>query len=310
MGRPLVSVVMATFERQHLLARSIVGYTLSKGITPREDLELVVVDDGSTDGTAEFVRAWSRVSNIRSVVVQPHPKPHGWRDCGAVLNHGIRASSGEYIIITHPEVIPGRKSITDCVHQLERFELNRDDTGHGPAYYMNRGLPIPQLGLYACCPVYYLSPRDQERIDTVPWADKGNLALREIEGFYDQDDNGNPDYRHDVTDRVATPGFRIPAWESWVFGGMSRKTWKILGGMLVTKHWGSVDIAFMERRRALHIPNHTTSDPEAIVAHQCHDLKDDVKTPRCMETWKKELSTYNLRDPRLLCWPEVDELGW
>ena len=312
MGRPLVSVVMATYQRGHLLERSLAGYGNSHG-PHKDDLEIVVVDDDSTDGTESLVRHWSHLSGVRAVVVSPHPKRTDWRDCGAVLNHGIRASSGEYVIVTHPEVIPGRRSVIDCVTALQQFEKSRrpeDIFPYHPAYYMDRGLPIPPLGLYACCPVYYLSPRDQERIDTVPWREKGNVALRDIEGFYDQDANGNPDYRHDVTDKVATPGFRIPTWESWVFGGMSRKTWKLLGGMWESQRWGSVDIAFMERRRVLNIPNFTANDPESIVVHQNHDGPNDVKTPRDMDAWVEELRTVPLRDAREMCFPRCDELGW
>lgn len=306
MTRPLVSVVMATYQRAHLLARSLVGYECSKGLSPPDDLELVVIDDGSTDNTRAIVEEWSHRTGIAAAVLTPHPKRTAWRDCGAVLNYGIRASSGQHILLTHPEVIPGRQSICSCVSRLEAFEGGRKFAY--TAEYC--GSTEPPIGLYTSCPIYYLSPRDQELIDSVPWRERGNLTLREMPGFYESDTNGNPDYTHRATDTVAQPGSRLPTWESWVFGGCSRETWKRLGGMLTTQRWGSVDVAFVARRQALGIANHTTPHPETICCHQNHDLPGDVKTPRDMGAWERELSGHNLRDPNQLRHPAVDELGW
>lgn len=317
MTRPLVSVVMAAYQRGHLLDRSLDGYERSAGLYPPEDLELVVVDDGSTDQTRAIVETWSHRTGVRAVVLTPHPKRVGWRDCGAVLNDGIRAAAGEHVLITHPEVIPGRKSVFACVEQLVAFERRRAEARRAAEekWHWSDG-PPPEcevdcpLGLYVSCPVYYLSPREQELIDTVPWRGRDNLAVREIPGFYDEDANGNPDYSHRATDSVAQPGSRLPTWESWVFGGCSRETWKRLGGMLVSQKWGAVDVAFMQRRRALGVPTHTTPDPETIVVHQNHDGPDDVKTPRDMQAWVRELQAFDLTDPARLKYPGVDELGW
>lgn len=301
MTRPIVSVVLASYERAHLLCRSLVCYERSEGLDVRSDLELVVIDDHSSDGTRELVLDWSRTTGIRTVVVTDAPKLQSWRDCGAVLNVGIRASTGRHVLLTHPEVMPGRRSIAACVEQLEEFERTEREPTKG---YLYRGL----VGLYACCRVYYLSPRDQERIDSVPWRDEGPLAVRQIPGFYDEDTNGNPNYTHRATDIVAQPGSRLPYWESWVFGGHSRETWKRLGGMLETKEWGSVDIAWHARRLALGIPNHTCPADDTIVVHQNHDLPGNVPTPRDMDVWVKELKNVDLRTPSKLVYPAVDNL--
>lgn len=296
--RPLCSVVMATYQRAHLLARSLVCY--EKQDFENDRFELMVIDDHSTDGTRDLVLEWSKRTGIKAVVLTPSPKSESWRDCGAILNVGIRASSGEHVVLTHPEVLPGRRSVAACVEALQGFESFRATTP------MSTG-----IGLYACCTPYYLSPRDQERIDTVPWREQGAGVVTQIQDFYDEGPGGNPDYRHNVTEKVGTPGFRIRTWESWVFGGHSRETWKRLGGFgPVTKTWGACDVAFHARRRTLGIPNHTCTGADCMVVHQNHDRPGDVLTPRDMDAWVKELSTYDLQTPSKLVWPEVDELGW
>ena len=298
MSRPLISVVMATYQRRHLLERSLRCYELSKGIDPKGDLEIVVIDDSSTDGTKETVQAWSNQTGIRATVLCPYPKRESWRDCGAILNCGIRTSLGKHVLLTHPEVMPGLLSVKRCVDELEGFEKLR-----GPNN-LNR------IGLYACCRVYYLSPRDQVLLDTVDWKNKGALAVREIPQFYEEDTNGVADYMHRATDIVAQPNSRMPTWESWVFGGCSRETWKRLGGMLESQLWGSVDIAFHARRRTLGIGNHTCPEEGTIVIHQNHNLPGDIETPRDMNAWQQELSTYDLTTPSRLVYPAVDNLGW
>jgi hypothetical protein len=291
---------MSTFQRAHLLVRSLACYGRQE--FPKSELELVVIDDSSTDHTYQMVWEWANATGIKTVYLRPYPKGVNWRDCGAVLNYGIRASSGKHVLLTHPEVMPGRTSVLDCVKRLDEFERGRIDQGE-----MKYRSPI---GLYTCCRVYYLSPRDQVLLDSVNWQEEGNLAVRGIDQFYEADTNGHPDYCHRATDVVAQPGSRLPKWESWVFGGCSRETWKRLGGMLTTQQWGAVDIAWTARRRALGIPNHTCPDGSAICIHQNHNLPGDVETIRDESKWKEELRSVDLMTTSKLIYPAIDELGW
>lgn len=289
---------MATYNRAHLLVRSLKSYAAQE--FDNKEMELVVIDDGGDDGTDKILDMFSRRAGVRTVYLRPMPKePGSWRDCGAVLNYGIRASAGRHIILTHPEVMPGRASVRKCVEVLEDYEkANQTNRARGSV-----------VGQYASCKVYYMGRHDQEKIDTVPWPEEGNTAVRQISGFYTDDPNGNPDYRHEVTDLVGKPGFRIKTWESWVFGGCSRETWRRLGGMVETSKWGSVDIAFHSRRHALGIGNWTCPDDDSIVVHQNHDGPGDVQTPRDMAAWQQELRDFP-RTPSELCFPKIDNLGW
>ncbi len=292
MSRPVVSIVFSTYQRWHLLARSLVCYENHE--FNNDNLEMICVDDHSTDGTRDLVLDWSRRTGIKTVVLTVAPKYESWRDCGATLNTGIRVSTGKHVILTHPEVMPGKRSVQSCVDRLETFEFLRG--------------PDSPVGLYSCCRPYYLSPQDQGRLDGVPWQTEGALAVRQIPGFYTEDRNGHPDYTHAATDSVGKPGSRLPEWGSFVFGGHSRETWKRLGGLCPTQRWGSVDVHWMNRRRVLGIPNHTCPDDETIVVHQSHDLPTDVKTPRVESVWREELSGDDLYNPVKLVWPYVDYL--
>lgn len=299
MDNILCSVVMSTYNRMHLLLRSLVCY--EKQQFDNDRFELIIVDDGSSDGTRELVLGWSSHTGIKVTYLVPSPKNTGWRDCTATINHGIRVSQGQHILLTHPEIMIGRTSVAECVAQLEEFEKRRIDMGP-------KELRSP-IGLYACCKSYYLSPRDQELIDTVDWKSEGPITVRKIDQFYEADIGGHPDFSHRATDMVATPGARIPFWQSWIFGGHSRRTWKELGGMLLTTKWGSCDVGWMHRRQVLGIANHTCPNDSSIVVHQCHDLPNDIKTPRIPEEWQKELNTVSM-NPNDLIFPKINEIGW
>ena len=80
-----VSVIIPTRNRAHMLSEAI-DSVLSQTYG---DFELVVVDDGSTDGTAEVVAAYqdSRIAYYRQVN----------RERGAARNRGVALSHGEYL---------------------------------------------------------------------------------------------------------------------------------------------------------------------------------------------------------------------
>jgi len=78
-------VVIPTHDRAHL-----VGDAVRSALAQTQgDLEVIVVDDGSTDGTASVIAAIDdpRVRFLR----QPH------LGIGAARNHGIRAARGRYL---------------------------------------------------------------------------------------------------------------------------------------------------------------------------------------------------------------------
>ena len=84
--KPTVSVVIPTYCRAHLLGRAIQS-VLNQTY---QDLEIIIVDDGSSDNTDEVVKSLKdeRIRYIR------HEKNKG---ATAARNTGIKAARGEYI---------------------------------------------------------------------------------------------------------------------------------------------------------------------------------------------------------------------
>jgi glycosyltransferase involved in cell wall biosynthesis len=88
MTSPLVSVVIPTFNRGYCLGRaieSVLGQTHGR-------IEVIVVDDGGTDDTAQVVEAYRRRDDRVRYVRRANAGP------AAARNTGIRRARGEFVV--------------------------------------------------------------------------------------------------------------------------------------------------------------------------------------------------------------------
>lgn len=101
-GEALVSVIVPAFNCEHTISTALASLTAQTW----RPLEILVVDDGSTDDTADVVRRWaSRDRRIRLLSLG--------RNQGAYVarNEGLAAAQGEFITVhdaddwSHPEKI-------------------------------------------------------------------------------------------------------------------------------------------------------------------------------------------------------------
>ena len=82
--RPIVSVIMPTYNRASLLPKAI-DSVFSQNYP---DIELIVVNDGSTDNTEEALEPYrDKITYIK--------KANG--GCGDAKNAGLKAANGKYI---------------------------------------------------------------------------------------------------------------------------------------------------------------------------------------------------------------------
>ena len=91
-----ISVIIPTYNRRHVLERTLPG-VLAQDFPP-QDYEVIVVMDGSTDGTAEMLRDLKPKCSLR-VLESQH------RGAGAARNVGIRAAVGELVLFLDDDLI-------------------------------------------------------------------------------------------------------------------------------------------------------------------------------------------------------------
>ncbi|MDZ4078812.1 MULTISPECIES: glycosyltransferase family 2 protein [Hydrocarboniphaga] len=87
---PLFTVLIPTYNRAHLVTRAL------NSVAAQEfsDFEIVVVDDGSSDGTLGEVRRWSQRTGLPVTSIW---KPNG--GAHSAYNLGVRQARGEYIVV-------------------------------------------------------------------------------------------------------------------------------------------------------------------------------------------------------------------
>ena len=142
----LISVIIPLYNHQYFIGeclQSVYNQTY-------RDLELIVVDDGSTDGSRETA----------SQILQACPFPSqliGQNNQGAhaAINRGIRASKGEYLSILNSD---------DCYHPRRLEILERQAKRSGSRFLFSEINHIDQIGnqLDSCtdhCYYYHLSHR-------------------------------------------------------------------------------------------------------------------------------------------------------
>ncbi|HET9666256.1 MAG TPA: glycosyltransferase, partial [Desertimonas sp.] len=95
-----LSIVIPTFGRCRRLERLLAELELRLAGEAGADVEVIVVDDGSTDGTAEFLAAYRPTYQLRAVTQANGGQP-------SALNHGLRLARGTICLFLDDDILPG-----------------------------------------------------------------------------------------------------------------------------------------------------------------------------------------------------------
>lgn len=147
MHRPLVSIVIPAWN-----SATYVGAAISGALAQTyENIEVVVVDDGSTDGTARIAAAYG--SQVRLVSQANHGVAHA-------RNAGIRASSGAFIALCDSDDI-----LLSCHVETAMQTLESADRSHWVAhpFWLFRESAVERLKV----PNFMGKPVGDEQVDAI-----------------------------------------------------------------------------------------------------------------------------------------------
>lgn len=158
--KQLLSVVIPIYNREELAWRAI-DSVMTQDLPDGWTMELIVVDDGSTDGTAAMLRRAQRERAGEGRRVRIVTREHTGTP-GAVRNHGVALSEGECIAFldSDDEWLPGKllqqiplhyEAGVDFSHTRERWIRNgREISQEGRRFSHRRSGDLLEDALVKC----------------------------------------------------------------------------------------------------------------------------------------------------------------
>jgi GT2 family glycosyltransferase len=119
--RPAVSVIVPTYNRRHQLHRTLLG--LAEQQLPDHRFETIVISDGSTDGTSEYLRGDATPLPVVALD-QANAGP------AAARNRGIEAARADLIVFVDDDIVPAPGLI--AAHLSAHESLGDDLISIGP----------------------------------------------------------------------------------------------------------------------------------------------------------------------------------
>lgn len=229
---PIVSVILPTYNREALLGRAIRS-VLAQSL---RELELIVVDDASTDGTAAVVQSFA-VTDPRLIYIR---QPYNQR-AAAARNLGIRRARGEFVAFQDDDDFWFLEKLEKQLRVIRAagpavglnlcafFKWTRSGTRYvGGAAEFNKALP--HLGHDA----------NKALISTPSWLARKEVLVRA--GFFDERMRAWDDWEYSlrIGDHCRFSHLEEPLWvQDWHGGGaMARSQASIAHdlSLIVAKH--------------------------------------------------------------------------
>ena len=269
------SVIIPTYNRRELLGHTL--NSLARQTLPRDEFEVIVVDDGSSDGTEDTVRGFHDRLRLR-YFFQPD---EGWRVAHA-RNVGIRNAGSDICVF----IDSGLLLHSGCVAAHVASHHRRPGTAAVVGYvygFSNDNAGVERLSRE-------IDPADPDGTIRRFGRDRGFMDLREE--FYDQ-------YTDDF-------GYLPAPWSVFWTCNVSARTGQIreVGGFdEAFRSWGGedLDLGYRLHRAGARF----FLDRRAAAVHLPHEKKTDANEEHAIDNYRYMAGKYDTPITRLLVLDEV-----
>lgn len=201
---PKVSIIVPCYNEQFTIR--LLLEALREQTFPRAEMEVVIADGLSRDGTREAIAAFQRDFSDLDVRVVDNTR----RSIPSAVNCAIAASRGEFIVRMDAHSKPYPDYVQNCVSALEE---GRGDTiggvweiHPGAETWIAKSIAIAAAHPLGVGDAFYRHTKQAAEVDTVPFG-SFRRALVERVGYFDESLLTNEDYEFYV--RVKNAGGKI-----------------------------------------------------------------------------------------------------
>jgi len=157
-----VSVVIPNYNGWHLLKKNLPAVLAAK------PMEVVVVDDASTDGSVKFLK-----NEYPQVKIVRHRKNQRF---AMACNSGVRAAQEKVVVLLNNDVVPEAGFLKPLLEHFKEASVfavgcREREVQDGRVFYVGRGLANFERGLWV-----HWRAEDQNKQDTF-WASGGSMAV-------------------------------------------------------------------------------------------------------------------------------------
>ena len=115
------SIIIPCYNEKDAIRETIEGIWATIDKSQIKNIEIIVVNDGSTDGSEHVLNSLITEDYSKNLLVIHHNRNQGY---GASLKTGIRRSQAEYICITDADGTYPNERIPDLIQQISNKDLD------------------------------------------------------------------------------------------------------------------------------------------------------------------------------------------